>query len=306
MNILISLARFLKKLSKKIGNFCIAVYGWIFAITLYLPFIFTFYVIDYGFDHKRFLTLRGFREMFEKAVKGFLFPSEESIRKIGYIVVLPFLKSEEEESNPITSMFAKYFTSLQTSKDTKLNIAYEYIDGIHRKNNIFTIATFMGAGLLYIMIGAEIGVLANEALGGAGLGLLGGAVGVGYIGSSSLGGAGAPLLAIFGFLMMIISFIVLFSIFAVSFIMIGVSLLCFIWGFKEIKTQSNIDKFINANLSLMVSSLKSNYKDNDEALRNIETSQIATLESVKPEKVDFLKIEDRLLLKSENLKNDNN
>lgn len=306
MNILISLARFLKKLSKKIGNFCIAVYGWIFAITLYLPFIFTFYVIDYGFDHKRFLTLKGFREMFEKAVKGFLFPSEESIRKIGYIVVLPFLKSEEEESNPITSMFAKYFTSLQTSKDTKLNIAYEYIDGIHRKNNIFTIATFIGAGLLYVMIGTEIGLLANEAIGAGGLGLLGGAVGVGYIGSSSLGGAGAPLLAIFGFLMMIISFIVLFSIFAVSFIMIGVSLLCVIWAFKEIKTQNNIDKFIDANLSLVVSSLNNNYKDNDEALKNIKTSQLATLESVIPEKVDFIKIEDKLLLKSENLKNDNN
>lgn len=304
MNILISLARFLKKLSKKVGNFCIAVYGWVFGLTLYLPFIFTFYVIDYGFDHKRFLTLKGFREMFKKAVKGFLFPSEESIRKVGYIVVLPFLKSEEEENNPITSMFSKYFTSLQTSKDTKLNIAYEYIDGIHRKNNIFTVATFIGAGLIYATLGIEIGLMANEATLGGGLGFLSGAVGIGFLGSSS--GAVAPLLAIFGVLMTIISFIVLFSIFAVSIIMIGVSLLCFIWGFKEIKTQNNIDKFIDANLSLVVSSLNNNYKDNDEALKNIKTSQLATLESVIPEKVDFAHVEDKFLLKSENLNNGNN
>ena len=88
--------------------------------------------------------------------------------------------------------------------------------------------------------------------------------------------------------------------------MIGVSLLCVIWAFKEIKTQNNIDKFIEANLSLVVSSLNNNYKDNEEALKNIKTSQLAVLESVIPEKVDFIKIEDRLLLKSENFKNDNN
>ncbi len=304
MNILISLARFLKKLSKKVGNFCIAVYGWIFGLTLYLPFIFTFYVIDYGFDHKRFLSLKGFREMFKKAVKSFLFPTEESIRKVGYIVVLPFLKSEDEESNPITSMFSKYFTSLQTSKDTKLNIAYEYIDGVHRKNNIFTVATFVGAGLIYAFLGIEIGLMANEATMAGGLGVLSGLTGVGYLGSAR--DALGLFLAIFGVLITIISFLVLFSIFAVSLIMIGVSLLCFIWGFKEIKTQSNIDRFIDANLSLVVSSLNNNYKDNEEALKNIKTSQLATLESVIPEKVDFAEVEDKFLLKSENLNNGNN
>lgn len=300
MNFLIKIARFLKKASKMLGEFCLSFYAWIVSYVIYLPFSFTFYVIDYGFDHKRFLTLKGFRQTFKRVAKSVIFPTEESIRKIGFIILLPLMKGEKEENNPTTSMFSKYFTALQTAKheDTKLNIAYENVDAVHRKNNMFNIMTFGGFGLLYLFTGAEIAEAGDMILKAGGVGFLGGLTGMGYLGSSSLGGAGAPLLMIIGFLFMVASLILLFAVFAVGYIFLGVSLLCFIWLYKELKTQENLSSFIDANLDLVISSLKRNYAENNKALANIEVARIATLETVIPEKVDFAKIEDKFLLKN--------
>ena len=73
-----------------------------------------------------------------------------SVSKKYYDVILKNIKNIDFtllSNNEIISIFQSIFSNIlenfevkemyRMCKDTKLNIAYEYIDGIHRKNNIF-------------------------------------------------------------------------------------------------------------------------------------------------------------------------
>lgn len=292
--LMLKIAKLSKIIAKKLGEFTLWFYSWVIGIFIWLPSSFTFYVIDYGFDHKRFLSFKGFREVFRKVVKQLLFPKEEELRKIGYILVLPILKTDADDENPTASMFMKYFNSLTLGKD--LELAYEYIDAVHRKNNFFAFTVFIGSAFLYLGVGTTIVEFGDVIMLNGGLGFLSGFVG-GAIYIDSANSLGAGLFAIFGFILMMFSAFLLFAVYAVAIITLAVALLCTIWAFKEFKTQRHLGDFIDQSLHLVIESLKKNYENNPKALENIEIARKATIESVQISKVDFLQFEQKLLIK---------
>lgn len=272
MDFIFVIAKVLKTILVFIGNALLSAMAWTSCILTYIPFIFIVYIVDFGINYHSLPNLKQYREIFKKVSKGLLFPSEKIIRKIGYFFVLPLLKAEKEEDNPVSSMFSKYFNAKMNKQ--QLTIAHEYIDSIHRKNTYFTAFTFLGCAFLYLIVILLL-VEVTDLLGLVGtLSVVGGTFGMA---SSTTEGLGYGLFGVFGFTY-IISSIFDFLIIMLSFSMF----LCVFWCFKEIKTQKHLNEFIAESLKLMVLTLQNNFQDNDEVLEIIDISKQAVIESANP------------------------
>lgn len=272
MDFIFVIAKIVKTILVFIGNSLLNIFVWISCYFSYIPFVLIVYTVNFGIDYHSLPNLKQFREMSKKFIKGFLFPSETIIRKIGYFFVLPLLKAEKEENNPVSSMFSKYFNAKLNNQ--QLTIAHEYIDAIHRKNTLFTAITFLGCASIYLLFIFGISET-SEALGLAtAVSLFTGTLGMGNSHTEVLG-YGFLGTSVFTYLFsVILDFIA--TILSFSFI------LCIFWCFKEIKTQKNLNEFIAESLKLMVLTLQNNFQDNDEVLEIIDISKQAVLESANP------------------------
>lgn len=288
------------------GNVILSASGWVTAITSYLPFIFIVYVLGFGIDYKKLPNLKGFVKIYKFLVKSFLFPTENGIRKLGYIVVLPFLKAETEEENPISSMYSKYLNASINGKELTIN--HEYIDSIHRKHNYFIFISFFGIALGYL----GIGIVAEEV--SALLGTIGGwasfMAGMEFLGfnldGSMQGGFGNVSAFSMATMLFFKGFAWFLDIFSYIFFLIG-GIVAF-WGFREMRTQNNIQSFVSESAKLLHLSLCENFKEDKQMLLKLEHTLNATLESVKLPKdlnAEFVHINNNLLLESEIIRLEN-
>lgn len=294
------IASFSKTVIHFVANLLLSFLAWSTAITSYLPFIFLVYVLNFGIDYKKLPNLKGFVKLFKFVVKSFFFPTENGIRKIGYIVVLPFLKAEKEEENPISSMYSKYLNAEIAGKDLTIN--HEYIDSIHRKHNYFILFTFFGASLVYLSI-----ALAAEEV-AALLGTVGSWASA-LVGMEFLGfGSGANMRGGFGNISALSMATMVFfkwsawflEIYSYIFYLVG-GMVAF-WGFRELRTQNNIQSFVRESAKLLHLSLCENFKNDDQMLIKLENSLNATIESVKlPRELneEFVHLNNNLLLEKE-------
>lgn len=282
MNIF-SIAKLCRKIFWFLGRSFFILMGWFNCYVGYSFFIFIVYCLDFGIDYRRLPTFKQFRVLHLKFWKAVLFPNEKLIRNIGYYFVLPLLKAEKEEDNPVASMFSKYL-------NTRINggnvaIAHEYIDSIHRKNTYFTIVTFGGLAFIYGVFAGAMQEISDF------LGLIGGlSTFTGILDSlfapNTYFTAVSPLFITISFFTWFVG-----TILDIFILIFGIaSVLCVFWGFKEIKNQNHIRNFIEENLSLMCLSLNKNFEKNEQMLENIEFAKRATIESVTIENDDnFLK-----------------
>lgn len=295
------IARFLKSAIHLVGGLLLSFVAWMTAITAYIPFVFVVYVLNFGIDYKKLPNLKGFVKIFKFAVTSLLFPTEKGIRTLGYVVVLPFLKAEKEDENPISSMYSKYFNASQNEKELTIN--HEYIDSIHRKHNYFIVITFFGIASVYLGIALaweQISALL-EMLGSwmsmlVGLEYLGFGTGTGTM-RGGFGNVSAISLSLMMFFKLWSTFL---SMFSYIFGLVG-TVVAF-WGFRELRTQNNIQSFVRESVKLLHLSLCETFKDDEQTLLKLETTLNATLESVKLPKelnAEFIHINDNLLLESE-------
>lgn len=304
--ILGKVASFAKTTIHFIGNVLLSVSAWMTAITSYLPFVFVVYVLGFGIDYKKLPNLKGFVKFYKFVVKSFLFPTENGIRKLGYVVVLPFLKAEKEDENPIASMYSKYLNSSINEKELTIN--HEYIDSIHRKHNYFILFSFFGISAIYLLIalGAEevaalLGTVGGWASAIAGMEFLG----FGTDGSMR-GGFGNVSALSMGTAVFFKGFAWFLEIFSYIFFLIS-GMIAF-WGFREMRTQNNIKNFVNESAKLLHLSLCENFKNDEQMLLKLEHTLNATLESVKLPKelnAEFVHINNNFLLESEIIRLEN-
>lgn len=299
-------ARFLKSAIHLIGGLLLSFVAWMTALTAYIPFVFVVYVLNFGIDYKKLPNLKGFVKIFKFAITSLLFPTENGIRKLGYILVLPFLKAEKEDENPISSMYSKYFNASQNEKELTIN--HEYIDAIHRKHNYFIVITFFGIASVYLgiaMAWEEISALLEML--GSWMTML---VGLEYLGFGSgaemrggFGNISAISLSLMMFLKIWSTFL---SMFSYIFGLVG-TVVAF-WGFRELRTQNNIQSFVRESVKLLHLSLCENFKNDEKTLHKLEHTLNATLESVKlPKELneEFVHINNSLLLESEIIRLEN-
>lgn len=283
---------------KWIINAYINMFVMVLTITLYIPFYYAVKLMNWedGINPNSLLTIKGFYHTAKKVFKGFLYPKVDFFKRLGYIVILPFIKGNtgtDSVENPATAIYLKYFEALK--EDRKIFVASEFLDPLHRKYTIFLSVVCATTLFLYYTMAVYF---VDESIGYVLSGVFSSFLGLFSFSDFAVFGVFGVLNAIYNLLMAI-------AVIILAMHLIIVSIVLTFRFFQEIRAMRDLGKFAKECCKMVHLNLKDIHKDNEDILSLLDKTMVYLEETCTlPNSLheEFLHIEKQFLLSAQPVK----